>query len=284
MENKSREHVNLRTASATITAAKVGNSITSCPHCGAHLTAGMEICPQCGTKLVDYCTFCGAPMLPNDMDCPECSCPADGLTCPHCGHISFRPFCTHCGKPITLAAKRTVERAKNDPKVQQAVKIFTKMAELEAELNGSGQQGATTPTDGAPQQLSEGEQRLQELMAMVGFTPAEHIQVQPKQKARSREDIIREYKEAAAEAAKVLEDMLPPAGMTPQEQRNYATARKVAVTEIVKTVTNIMKWVCHECHVEHDHPSECSFEKLGGTWTVVGTQEGYKTTTVYKRI
>ena len=86
-----------------------------CPHCGAALDRpDYEICPVCGGKLVDYCTFCGAPMHPDDVDCPECGMPSDGVECPACHIRNFRPFCRQCGQPLSKAARRAVEKAKED--------------------------------------------------------------------------------------------------------------------------------------------------------------------------
>ena len=74
--------------------------------------------------------------------------------------------------------------------------------------------------------------------------------------------------------------MLPPAGSTPQEQRNYYTARKVAVTELVE-VTGLVGWVCNWCHCFHDNPSQCYRPWLGGTWQY-GTAQ--KVVTTYKKV
>ena len=97
-----------------------------CPHCGAVLDKDYEWCPVCGAKLADYCTFCGAPMLPDDLDCPECGMPADGVVCPDCNVRNFRPFCRQCGRPLSRAARRAVEKAKQDPKVLEAARMRQK--------------------------------------------------------------------------------------------------------------------------------------------------------------
>ena len=118
-----------------------------CPHCGAALDRpDYEICPVCGGKLVDYCTFCGAPMHPDDVDCPECGMPSDGVECPACHIRNFRPFCRQCGQPLSKAARRAVEKAKEDPKVLETARLLVKIAQLEAELETSG-----SPEDGTPE-------------------------------------------------------------------------------------------------------------------------------------
>ena len=275
-------------------------STGSCPYCGAHVEADYEICPVCGHKLVGYCTFCGAPMSPTDIDCPECGMPAEGVTCPDCGTLNFRSFCRKCNRPLSRAARKAVEKAKADPKVQETVNIFVKMAELEAEM-----QNATHDGDGAdettPHEPTEKELRLRELMGKVGFKPAEKPKAQPQQgKSRSREEIQAEYQRMVEEANKVLESMVPPAGSTPQEQRNYSTARKVAVMETYKekVMMNVvveqqekLGWVCNKCQIFHNCPEQCGVSEYGGHWVtrtidITEWREGEveKQRKVYKRI
>lgn len=256
---------------APITQSKE-NAVTGvCPKCGAAVEPDMELCPQCGWKLVDYCTFCGAPMRPDDIDCPECGMPADGVVCPTCGTRNFRSFCLKCGKPISRAARAAVEKAKNDENVLAVVRTIVKIAELEAELEAAGEEVTDEET---AQELSNIEIRYQELMIKIGFNPAEKPQAaKPKTVNRSREEILAEYKKALEEANGIMEKMLPPAGATPQEQRNYYTARKVAVMEIVEekwygiNPEPCMVWKCEKCHVLHVNPNECLYREFGGKWT-----------------
>ena len=94
-------------------------SSRKCKHCGAEIELNVEFCPFCGKKLVDYCTFCGAPMDASDTVCEECGMPAEGTVCPKCGTFNVRSFCRKCNEPLTRAAARAIEKAKEDPKVQQ---------------------------------------------------------------------------------------------------------------------------------------------------------------------
>jgi len=260
-----RTRENIQSKVETRKATCSGSSV--CPKCGAEVQADFEICPVCGAKLVDYCTFCGAPMLPEDVDCPECGMPAEGIICPTCNIRNFRPFCRQCGQPLSRAARRAVEKAKQDPKVLEAARLLVKVSELQAELDG-----AVPEDDSAPKEPAEGEQRLRELMAKVGFTPAEQPKPSKRRMGRSREEVLAEYKKALEEANKAMEEMLPPAGMTPQQQRNYYTSRKVAMMEVIEEkwygipVQKTLGWECNKCHVLHRDPMECSVREFGGKW------------------
>lgn len=274
-----------------------------CPKCGAAVDADMELCPECGWKLVDYCTFCGAPMRPDDIDCPECGMPSDGVICPECQTRNFRAFCVKCGIPLSRAARMAVEKAKKDPKVHETARLLQRMAQLHAELEEAQQEEALD--EKKPRELSELEKEYQALMAKVGFKPAEAPKTTPRKTSRKIEEICEEFKQTAKDVNKVLEEMLPPAGSTPQEQRNYYTARKVAVTEIITETfwgidpQDTMAWLCNHCQVMHENPQKCIYRDFGGKWvsnsnwkmwTVVdaGTEgavevHNYREKRVYKR-
>lgn len=192
-----------------------------CPYCGATVHEGDEICPSCGRRLVNYCTFCGSPMDWSDTECLECGAPADGIKCPSCGTLSFRSFCPRCNTPVTRAAVRMVESAKSDPLFVKASAESAKVEELELKL----------------------------------------VQAPPAEAAQIEQELIKVTDDLNA----ILGQMLPPAGSTPQEQRNYYCARKVAVT--TRTTERIrLGWVCNYCGCTHNQPSECSKPHLGGTW------------------
>lgn len=242
-----------------------------CPHCGATVAAGQEICKVCGWKLVDYCTFCGAPMTADDVDCPECGMPADGVECPDCHIRNFRSFCRQCNRPLSRAARMAVEKAKKDPKVLETARLLQQIAALQAELaTVSGDDSGQEPDE--PAGPTEGELRLKELMAKVGFTPAETPKPRQRKVGRSREQVLADMQKAVDDANRMLEEMLPPAGSTPQEQRNYYTARKVAVMELVEETfyginpRDTMGWKCNHCQIMHDNPSQCEYKDFGGEW------------------
>lgn len=283
-----------KTRQAQLHKEQANKATGKCPGCGAILDAAYEFCPYCGKKLVSYCTFCGADMTPQDIDCPECGMPAEGVMCPTCKVINHRSFCGQCGQPLSRAARAAVEKAKKDPAVHKTATLIMQIAELEAELETAEQ-----PEDEAPHEPTESEKKYRELMAKVGFTPATIPTPSKRNVGRSREEIMAEYQKAVEEASKLLEEMVPPAGTTPQEQRNYYTARKVAVMETVQEtwrgvpIRATMAWECDYCHVLHTNPQECARPELGGKWVQatlceVVTEGGQLYTTnverkVYKR-
>lgn len=202
------------------TEAKTAEGI-KCPFCGASIHKDDEVCPSCGRRLAPYCTFCGAPMTWSDDECPECGAPAGGIKCPACGALSQRSFCPKCNTPVTRAAVRMVEAAKNDPLFQAATAQNQKAEELAAKIEKAA----------------------------------------PEEAPKLKQELIKVTNDLNA----ILDKMLPPAGGTPQEQRNYFCARKVAVATSVKEKVKV-GWVCNYCGCCHNQPSECTKPYLGGTW------------------
>ena len=184
------------------------------------------------------CTFCGAPMEPGETICEECGMSANGVVCPSCGTLNFRPFCSRCNTPLNRAASRAIEKAKEDPKVQQVAQLMDRAAELEEAL-----------------ETSNGEEDTE---------------------AR------KEYQQVVKDIDQLFEEMLPPAGSTPEEQFNYYSARKVAV-ETLQTIKRDIKtgWVCNYCGCYHNQPSECAEPWHGGTW-IYKTEEVTITTKTYQ--
>ena len=82
-----------------------------CPYCGQPVKKSWEWCPSCGHSLVDWCTFCGADIPRGEDECPECGMSRSGIVCPKCGTRNAGGFCRKCNEPLTLAAKKELERA-----------------------------------------------------------------------------------------------------------------------------------------------------------------------------
>ena len=88
---------------------------------------------------------------------------------------------------------------------------------------------------------------------------------QQAQRPKSKAELRAEYSKIKAELDKALEGMLPPVGSTPQEQRNYFSARKLPVEKVILTKGR-EAWVCNFCGCWHNCPSECCEPWHGGKW------------------
>ncbi|MBQ0081214.1 MAG: zinc ribbon domain-containing protein [Alistipes sp.] len=218
METKSAYNVQTRTASVKNPAMNV-DSGEKCPACGGTISSMDEFCLSCGHRLVGWCTFCGAKLLPEEKSCPECGVSVEGIRCPECGTLNQRAFCRKCNSPLTKAAVRVQEKARQDPKFQQAQQLCLEASKMEESI-----------LDGTATQ-----------------------------------EEITEYKHCVKTINELLGELLPPQGSTPQQQRNYFSARKIAV--IHKHISyERTGWICNWCGCRHTTPAECSRPDLGGQW------------------
>lgn len=263
-----------------------------CTHCGARLTATCEICPQCGNPTDSrHCSFCGAPFEDDEPFCCECGSPRAGIVCPDCGTRSFRSFCPHCNRPLNDNALAAMEEARKDPKFQRVLALNQEMAEMEHYLlhfkeeieKAMAEEEADAEAPDMPGLSAEGEQlqaRYAELMKLLGQQPdrpatpapatsqprtAEKRKRELKLKFADADQIMAAYKAKSKEMQAALRDMLPDAGMTPAQQRDYACARKVPVIIREKGIKQTW-WVCNFCGCYHHQPSECAEPWHGGTW------------------
>lgn len=281
---------------------------TGCSYCGQPVKKSWEWCPSCGHSLVDWCTFCGADIPRGEDECPECGMSRSGIICPKCGTRNAGGFCRKCNEPLTLAAKKELERAQKDPWFLKAADLVVKAAELQAMLEAEDQD--VPETEGTKIELPEDVLRLKELLGKTTLRhqvrpiaevagvagvaePVEAVeaaeapalrqaqgpgirqaqgpairQVQGpvvKQQPKSKAELQAEYSKIQEELNKALGEMLPPVGSTPQEQRNYFSARKLPVDKIIRTKIR-SAWVCNFCGCWHNCPSECCEPWHGGKW------------------
>lgn len=271
-QSNSQTKTNVRTEQQTQKQEKEKHQVKSsdtkeCPNCHAQLKKSYEFCPNCGKKMVDYCTFCGASMGRNETVCEECGMPAEGVTCPKCGTLNVRSFCRHCNEPLTKAALRAIEKAKQDPKVQKAAALMDKAAELEEKMARlkSGKSAKSAP---AVKTITEAERIF---MEMFGTKTETAEAVQQVEETESLEQLEQEYQSVVQDINDVLASMTPPSGCTPQEEFGFYSAQKVAVEATRKVITKSTKrvrtgWVCNFCGCFHKCPNDCAEPKLGGTW------------------
>lgn len=241
-----------------------------CPNCGRPVKKSWEYCPHCGQALVDYCTFCGADVPPGEPECPECGMSRKGVICPNCGAPNGSGFCRNCNQPLTLAAKKELERAKKDPLFIKAAELLVRAAELQQMIE-AGESGEEPVVN--EEELPDDIKQLKALLAGIKLSEAQEEKkpaktTPPAKSGAPAFDPAEELKKIQAELAATFNQMVPPPGSTPQEQRNYHSARKMPVEKITKTVTKIKEyWICNYCGFQHRQPSECCEPWRGGTWT-----------------
>ncbi len=256
---------------------------TSCAHCGAETQPNWEICPACGHNLqAELCSFCGSAMDADNAFCPECGNPRTGIMCPGCQTLNFRSFCRKCNAPLNAQAQAALEEARKDPKVQKAIALVEELAELEAFLFAPAEEEEAVPPEIA--ELSEENRRLvdqyKDLLAAFRGQQAptkteerkeETPPPAPKLKPgfsiniASKEEAMKKYKEKLAEMQATLASMIPDAGMTPQLQRDYYSARKVEIVTRTKVKVPLY-WVCNAYGCEHSQPNDCVEPWKGGKW------------------
>ena len=273
-----------------------------CPYCGQPVKKSWEWCPSCGHSLVDWCTFCGADIPRGEDECPECGMSRSGIVCPKCGTRNAGGFCRKCNEPLTLAAKKELERAQKDPQFLKAAELAVQAAELLARIEAEEQE--VPESEIKEIELPEDVLRLKELLGKTTLRrfdklcdrsdqkretgsvadPVEAPALRQAQglrtsttgescrttcsaanKMKSKAELRAEYSKIQEELNKALEGMLPPVGSTPQEQRNYFSARKLPVEKVILTKGR-EAWVCNFCGCWHNCPSECCEPWHGGKW------------------
>lgn len=273
-----------------------------CPHCGQPVRKSWEWCPSCGHSLVDWCTFCGADIPRGEDECPECGMSRSGIVCPECGTRNAGGFCRKCNEPLTLAAKKELERALKDPQFVKAAELAVQAAELLARIEAEEQE--VPESEIKEIELPEDVLRLKELLGKTTLRRFDKLSDRSDQKRetgsvaepveapalrqaqglrtsttgepcrttcsaankmKSKAELRAEYSKIQEELNKALEGMLPPVGSTPQEQRNYFSARKLPVEKVILTKGR-EAWVCNFCGCWHNCPSECCEPWHGGKW------------------
>lgn len=273
-----------------------------CPYCGQPVKKSWEWCPSCGHSLVGWCTFCGADIPRGEDECPECGMSRSGVVCPKCGTRNAGGFCRKCNEPLTLAAKKELERAQKDPQFLKAAELAVQAAELLARIEAEDQE--VPESEIKEIELPEDVLRLKELLGKTTLRRFDKLSDRSDQKRetgsvadpveapalrqaqglrtsttgepcrttcsaankmKSKAELRAEYSKIQEELNKALEGMLPPVGSTPQEQRNYFSARKLPVEKVILTKGR-EAWVCNFCGCWHNCPSECCEPWHGGKW------------------
>ena len=240
-----------------------------CTNCHQIIDSGYELCPNCGNRLhSNHCTFCGAPMEIDDLFCGECGGSAKGLPCPSCGTLSFRSFCPKCNQAVDDLGRKELAKAASDPVYQRICALADRILEIqESKELSENEKDALTPDvmaileryrslTVANYEDSDDECKVESEIAN-GKSSGIHFE--------DTDDGIDDIVASIEELNRMLVSMVPDPGLTPQMQRNYFSARKVAVYHKSK-ISSKIGWVCNLCGCCHASPSECARPELGGSW------------------
>ena len=259
-----------------------------CDWCQQPVPAGAVICPHCGRSLTpDQCSFCGARMSPAAKFCTHCGQSREGVACPVCGTLNARNFCRRCGAPVTPLGREAQAAAQADPAFRAVQDRAAELARLHTRIKELRQ---APPQEASAPSLSEADRALLDRYADVLRAVGASVPAQPLAGTREQERrlpryadtavdldaLLDAYREKAAEMDDALARLVPPPDFTPEQQRDYYAARKVATVHTAYDMSGYQPtvWQCNYCGAYHENPSACVAPELGGRWVYV-TPEQY---------
>lgn len=212
-------------------------------------------------------------MAKDDLFCGECGGDTRGVICPSCGTLSFRSFCPSCNAAVDELGQEELDKASADP-------VFMRICELAekiVEVTESGILSEPQESELSPELLSL-LNRYRTMQGRIADTYDSQNDMTPdfsfaEQQSDKEKGIIltassadlSDIPSAIEELNALMKSMIPDPGLTPQMQRNYYSARKVAVYR-KSIVRETVGWVCNLCGCHHRSPSECARPELGGRW------------------
>ena len=238
-----------------------------CRHCGSIIPSEAELCPECKYPAhADHCTFCGTSIYPDDRFCPECGNPVQGIRCTKCGTMNFRGFCYNCHEPLTENAQFEVEKAKNDPKFQQALSLAKKIEQLYESLSDHEEEIRSEDRE----LFDSYKVLLEDLENGVTNTDRIHTTSEKNVSSGKKDHIdltekITELNQKITDLTKIFKSFEPNPQESPQLQRDYYSARKIQIVSKGKELVTT-GWKCNFCGYVHKNPEECDKPKLGGEW------------------
>lgn len=263
------------------------SDVLQCPYCNADIKASYVICPHCGRSLTPgKCSFCGKVMKESARFCSHCGQSRDGIICPECGTLNSRNFCRKCNAPLTEMAQTAISGAQADPEFKV---IRNKAEELrQLHLRIEELKNAANSNEESPQLSAADQALLDEYAAILGAVGASHPEqnVQQIQETKTRpeyadttmslDEMMTAYREKVEEMNAALAALTPPPDFTPEQQRDYYSARKIVTVEHEYDMSGYTpsEWVCNYCGAHHSSPSDCAEPQLGGTW-IYTTPEQY---------
>lgn len=236
---------------------------------------------HCWKKTTDNngsCTFCGAHIENGDKFCPECGSPREGIICPQCGTLNFRSFCSKCNAPLNDNANAAIAQAQSDPHYQKCLQLnkeLAKMADYIASFENEVRQAMQETGEALSQEGESLMDKYEQMLKLMGQKTQAKPQM-PEQKHEQRKlqlrskypdikEVMEAYKAKSAEMQESLSSMFPDAGITPELQRDFVSARKIPVkTKVLQKQPTY--WVCNYCGCPHNQPSECAEPWHGGVW------------------
>lgn len=259
---------------------------TVCPNCRNIVKASYSICPHCGRSLIpDRCSFCGSAMKENANFCSHCGQSRNGTICPECGTLNARNFCRKCNAPLTKLAHQAIMEANSDSAFKCLRAKADELAQLHIKielLKNAPSQGSNIP------QLSDSDKAMldeyAELLGSIGAcTPVATTSLDTDKSERvtysdttmTLEELMKAYREKAEEMNTALAALTPPPDFTPEQQRDYYSARKILSVENVYDLSGYQPtmWICNYCGAYHCTPSECAEPQLGGKWIYISQEE-----------
>lgn len=212
-------------------------SMDNLNYCYASAEAEKAVSTQESTASGTKCPHCGATI------------PEDCEICPACGR-RIVSYCTFCGSPIEWSDSECPECGAPADGIRCPSCGTLSFRSFCPKCN--------TPVTKAAVRLLEAARKD------PVFAEAQRLSEYIEENADKLGKV--ELIKVTADLNSLLDSMLPPVGSTPQEQRNYFCARKVAVT--TSTIRRVrVGWVCNYCGCTHNQPSECCRPQLGGRWT-----------------
>ncbi len=266
---------------------------TNCTFCGASMNAGQAFCPECGNPRAG-------------ITCPQCGTMNYRSFCRTCNHplnqMALYAVKQAESDPRYIRAKKVAEEiqaiedeieqieaflaqpdmpepieipAQVEEKLDTTIEVSEetrKMLEEFAQL--SGKPVDIPQSKPKPQQVEE--KKDEELTLSLSSTPVttQTDVVFGTRKARADasarlEQLKAQHQAKLAEFQAEIDAMIPDPNDPPEIQRNFACAHMIKTYG--KTTTQIkvrqrVAWICNECHVRHNNPSECGVAEFGGKW------------------
>lgn len=234
--------------------------------------------------------------------CPHCGNPASGLECRECGTINFRNFCRKCGASLNSRGQLALQRFKSDPKYKEVERKAIELQRIQAFIEGKTESVELDADDSESANAALDTGALTEMpdvyTALFAARPQPdtrrktqpdtYAEVKPQPKPRKAEpkieyntektqpksprmsvkDAIKLYEEKKAEMDAILDSIVPPPELTPEEQRDFCSARQIVVryTQTVTHTRTKRYWICNYCGFRHGAPPECAEPWHGGRW------------------